>query len=420
MNDASPAIIHFSTADLIGGSARSAHRIHTGLRARGLRSRMLVGVRTGADPDVDTVHGSRLGYWADRLADKVWQSTGLQYRHYPSGHRVLRHPWVRDADIIQLFNTHGGYFSTSLLPVLGRRRPIVWRLSDLWPMTGHCAYPGACERWRAGCGQCPDLATYPALSRDTTAALFRRKAEIYARSPITVVATSNWIADCARTSPLFGRFPVLRIANGLDGTVFRPLPREAARRKMGLEPDERIILFPAHILDGNPRKGGDILIDALNRLSEIKNVRLLLVGKGGASWEGQVPISMTRLGFIEDSEALARVYAAADVVVIPSRAENLPNVIIEALACGRPVVACNAGGTADGVCHMKTGYLTRPEDPTDVAVGLDLILGEPDRARNMGHQARLLFEAEFSAEREIDQFVALYASLVREHSEMKE
>ena len=411
------AVTHFSTADVIGGSARSAHRIHTGLRARGVTSRMLVGIRAGTDPDVDTVHVGRLGRWADRIADKLWRFTGFQYRYYPSGHRVRRHPWVRRTDVIQLFNTHGGYFSPRLLADLGRRAPIVWRLSDLWPMTGHCAYPGPCDRWRDGCGQCPDLASYPSLPRDTTASLFRQKAGIYAGLPLTIVATSRWIAECARTSPLLGRFPVVRIANGLDGTVFRPLPRDEARRRLELAPAERIVLFSAHILDDNPRKGGDLLIGALRAMEERTDVRLLLVGEGGRSWEGQVPAPVTRLGFVDDPEALAWVYAAADVVAIPSRVENLPNVLVEALACSRPVVACDAGGMADGVRHLETGYLARPEDSADVATGLGLILGDSVLSQKMGRRARTLFEAEFTAEREIDRFVELYEALTGEHPE---
>jgi glycosyltransferase involved in cell wall biosynthesis len=281
-------------------------------------------------------------------------------------------------------------------------------------MTGHCAYPGPCARWQTGCGHCPDLGSYPALSRDTTAFLFHAKARRYVRSRITVVATSEWIAECARRSPLLGGFPIVRIPNGLNGAVFRPHPREEARQRLGLGPTQRIVVFSAHILDDNPRKGGDILMGALNILGNGKDVRLLLVGEGGGSWDGRVPGAITRLGFVDDPETLAWVYAAADVVAIPSRVENLPNVLIEALACGRPVVACDAGGMADGVRHLETGYLARPGDPADVAAGLGLVLGDCALRRKMGRQARTLFEEEFSTEREIDQFVKLYESLAQD------
>src|SRR4051794_6328025 len=134
---------------------------------------MLVGTKASDDPDVDTVHGGGARRLADRVADEAGARLGLQYLWYPSMARVLRHPWLRDADVVQLYNTHGGYFSHRLLPTLAARAPVVWRLSDMWALTGHCAYAGPCERWREGCGACPDLAAYPPLPRDTTALLWR-------------------------------------------------------------------------------------------------------------------------------------------------------------------------------------------------------------------------------------------------------
>ena len=168
-------IVHFSTSDSEGGSARSARRIHETLRRLGHQSHMLVGTKASHDPDAATVHGGGARRILDRLADEATLRLGLQYLWYPSGTRILAQPWVRDAAIIQIYNTHGGYLSHRLLPDLARLAPVVWRLSDMWAMTGHCAYAGPCERWRQGCGRCPDLARYPALPVDTTALLWRVK-----------------------------------------------------------------------------------------------------------------------------------------------------------------------------------------------------------------------------------------------------
>ena len=112
MSEQPLSIVHFSTADIIGGSARSAYRIHTGLRAAGHRSRMLVGIKAGDDPDVETIQRGPISLFADRIANKVSDSLGLQYQFVPSCMTVANHPWVRNADVIQLYNTHGGYFST--------------------------------------------------------------------------------------------------------------------------------------------------------------------------------------------------------------------------------------------------------------------------------------------------------------------
>ncbi|HER26370.1 MAG TPA: glycosyltransferase, partial [Rhodospirillales bacterium] len=282
----------------------------------------------------------------------------------------------------------------------------------LWPMTGHCAYPGACEKWRTGCGTCPDLASYPALRRDRTAYLFNKKDQIYGRCTLNIVAPSSWTETCARQSPLLGRFPVTRIPNGLEPVDFRPMDRAIARRNLGLNPDKKTILFAAHVLDHNPRKGGDVLIEALGRLQNPQHYALLLVGDGGESWANRIPVQVHLMGFVKQASKLAEIYAAADVVAIPSEVENLPNVLIEALACGRAVVASNSGGMADGVRHNETGYLARPGDADDLAHGLANILNDPDRQQKMETAARRLFEIQFTGEKEINRLLHLYGKVI--------
>ncbi len=411
MNRKALSIVHFSTSDSVGGSARSAYRIHGGLRARGHRSRMLVGWRGTDDPDVDTVHAGPAGRTADRIANRLGGMLGMQYVYLPSGHRVTRHPWVRSGDVIQLYNTHGGYFSHRLLPALSRYAPVVWRLSDMWAATGHCSYPGSCERWRTGCGHCPDLGSYPSLSIDTTALLFRLKDKSYARSNVTVVAPSSWTERVARESPLLGRFEIVRIPNGLDREIYRPRAQGEARLALGIDPTRKVILFAAHILDNNERKGSELLVEALNRIGADEDVLLVLMGEGGKSFPGRVPVEVTLLGSVREPERIALAYAAADIVALPSTVENLPNVLIEALACGIPVVAFAVGGMQDGVDHMETGYLARPGDVADFAAGLRLLLGDTARRREMSEKARALFEREFTAEVETDRFEDLYYRL---------
>ncbi len=406
------SVLHFSTADIIGGSARSAYRIHSGLRARGHRSRMLVGYRASNDPDVATVSGYRWLQFADRVMDKLGNTFGAQYLWQPTSHRVARHPWLKGTDIFQLYNTHGGYFSQWLLPYLSARAPLVWRLSDQWAMTGHCVYSGNCRRWIDDCGDCPALDAYPPIGYDTAASLFRYKKRLYERSPMTVVAPSSWIEDMARRSPLLSRYPLIRIPNGLDGEIFRPMDRQMARVELALPADAEIILFCAHILDGNLRKGGDLLIRALNQITPNDKRILALVGEGGGSWKNQVPCGVRLLGYQSDVSRLRHCYAAADIIAIPSMLENLPNTLIEALACGRPVVALDSGGMKDGVVHGLTGYLARHGDADDLANGLSVLLNDNEMRERMGQEARTLFEHDFTKQGEIDHFESLYRDLL--------
>ena len=405
------SILHFSTADIIGGSARSAYRIHSGLRAAGHRSRMLVGIKASNDPDVDTIQGGSVSRFADRIANKVSYTLGFQYQFVPSSLTVPYHAWVRDADIIQLYNIHGGYFSLPLIAKLTKIKPVAWRLSDLWPMTGHCAYPSTCDRWRVGCGECPDLESYPSINKDSTAYLFKKKEDVYRRSSLNIIAPSSWMEKCAKESPLLGRFPVTRIPNGLDTDDYRPIDRGEARYKLGIDPSKKVILFAAHILDHNVRKGADILLEAIKKIENPSRYLLMLVGEGGQTWIEKSNVDIQLMGFVSNHQKLADIYSAADVVAIPSAVENLPNVLIEALACGRAVIASDAGGMCDGVCHMETGYLAKLGDATDLAKGLQFVLNDEMVQQKMEKAALILFKEQFTSKIEITRVVDFYRKI---------
>ncbi len=406
------SVVHISTSDSEGGSARSAYRIHEGLRRFGHRSRMLVGHKATDDPDVDSVSGRPLLRRLDRLSDRVTAGLGLQYQWVPSSARVLRHDWLRGPDIIQLYNIHGGYLSPRILPALARRAPVVWRLSDMWPVTGHCAYAGTCERWRTGCGNCPDLGTYPAVGIDATAYLWHQKRRLYSNTQPTVVAPSSWIESIARTAPVFAGATVHRIPNGLDQTVFRPLDQGAARAVLGIPTDRIAILFSAHVTGDNARKGTDLLKQALVRLGQRSDTILLVAGVGAKEWVGRVPQKVISLGYLRDDRLLAAANAAADLVVVPSAAENLPNSLIEAFACGRPAVAFDAGGIGDAVRDGETGILVPAGDTDALAAGLARLLDDRDLRAAMGTRALDMALREFSSEVQAARFEDLYRSLI--------
>ena len=367
------------------------------------------------DGDVGLIGANRL--WVlDRLIGKMTDRLSLQDLFYPSSFVLPWRRWCREADLIQLYNTHGGYFSYTMLPRLSRRRPVVWRLSDMWPMTGHCAYSFDCERWKTGCGSCPILSDYPALRRDRTALLWRVKQRIYQRSFLTLVAPSRWIAHWAQQSPLLGRFPVHVIPNGLDAEVFRPIPKSSAREVLGLAANRRVVLFGAHFASER-RKGGQLLIEALEHFAERAEVDLELLIMGRESHVGSFPgrFTLKRLGQIRDDQLLATVYSAADVFVLPTLADNMPNGVLESMACGTPVVSFRVGGVPEAVRHMETGYLARSMDAGDLAQGLRLLLENPDLRTAMGRRSREVVEQEYSLELQAKRLLELYHEVIERH-----
>jgi glycosyltransferase involved in cell wall biosynthesis len=409
------SVLHISTYDNIGGSGRSAYRIHQGLKRMGVRSRMLVGMKTTTDADV-SLFASRPLRMADYGFGKVMDRLSLQYLFYPSSFLLPRHRWFRECDVVQIYNTHGGYFSHTALPLIARRRPVVWRLSDMWPMTGHCAYSFDCEGWKTGCGSCPIVSHYPALRRDTTAALWRMKRRVYSHTPLTIVAPSRWIAELSRQSPLLGSYPVHIIPNGLDTEVFRPLAKETARERLGIDKDRRVILFSADSIK-DQRKGAAFMQQAIERLAadNIPNVTLLLVGAHPEGWDAQLPFNIKQVDHVDDDAVMATVYSAADIFVLPTLADNLPNGVLESMACATPPLTFDVGGCGDAVRHMETGYLAAYRNVDDLARGLRLLLSDATLRARLGHRGREVAVAEYSEGLQTERFMRLYEEVVEQH-----
>lgn len=410
-----PSVLHISQADNIGGSARSAYKIHSGIRALGLQSRMLVKVKVTNDPDVDHIHdGRRSLQILDLIGQQVVDRSGFQYLYYPSSFALTHHPWFQASDIIQLYNIHGGFFTHRVLPQLSRERPVVWRLSDMWPLTGHCAYSYDCERWKTGCGSCPLLSEYPALNRDTTALLWRVKERVYKRSQLVVVTTNTWMDSVVQESPLLRRFPVYRIPNGVDTKIFQPISKTNAREVLGIAPASKVVLFIAHIAKMGTRKGGEYIARVMesSAASRIENLVLVVAGEGADSWPDHSAYQIVRLGFTNVDRLLSIIYSAADVMVHPALVENFPNSILEGMACATPAVAFNTGGVADVVRHMETGYLAGYKDSEDLARGVRRLLEDSDLRSQMSGRCRAVVEAEYSNELQAQRFADLYRTLI--------
>ena len=404
------SILHISSGDGVGGSARASYRIHRGLRDRGFESRMLVGTKSTDDPDVAPIAGPALKR-VDATIGRAFDRLSYQSIFYPSSFLVRTRAWYREADLLQLYNTVG-YFSHTALPLLTRNKPTVWRLSDMWAFSGHCIYSYGWEGWKTGCGDCPTLSHYPALRRDTTPTLWKIKRRAYGQSSLHIVAPSKWMLNMVEQSPLLSRFPSHLIPNGLDETTFAPQDADAARASLGLPPDKRLVLFVSQFVHDH-RKGWDLLEGALDRLVErIPDLEAVVVGEAPQGWTPKTAMRVHHLGSIANDDQLARVYSACDVLAFPTLAENLPNTVLECLACGTPVVAFDVGGVGDVIAHEKNGYLTRPGDVGDLAEALARVLEDRELAARMGTEGRRTIVDRFTESIQADRFTDLYGSIL--------
>jgi glycosyltransferase involved in cell wall biosynthesis len=289
--------------------------------------------------------------------------------------------------VINLHWINAGFLN---LGMIGRiRQPVVWTLHDMWPFTGVCHYSDGCRKFRDTCGACPMLESDRAS--DLSRWNWRRKRDSIGKMDLTIVTPSRWLAGLAGESRILGPVPVEVIPNGVDIDVFRPAPKTAVRKLLGLDRDKKVVLFGgAHALT-DPRKGARFLSHALeiikNRAPETP-LQVLVFGAEIPETGLTFHFETRYLGFIRDERLLAQMYAAADVYVTPPTEENLANTVIEALACGTPTVAFDVGGMAEMVLHGKNGYLARASDATDLARGIQWALESTGRLKRLSREAR--------------------------------
>lgn len=436
MDESTLRILQVSTYDIAGGAEKIAWDLHTSYRALGHRSWLAVGVKRSRDRDVfsipkNTNRSSQIilscfnrFHYSAYVSGKIETLTNLSriYNRF-TGHENFDHPgtWSlldsapKPLDILHCHNLHGGYFDLRALPSLSSRIPTVLTLHDAWLLSGHCAHSFDCERWKFGCGNCPDLSIGPAIRRDATAYNWRRKAEIYRKSRLYVVTPSQWLMDKVDRSMLMpGAVASKVVPNGVDLKVFHPADRTKAREELGLQQDTLILLFAATDIRQNIWKDYQTLQSALKEVSKIgMKVSCIALGETAPSERiGNATIQF--IPYLEDPQKVARYYQAADLYIHPARAETFPTTILEALACGTPVVASAVGGIPEQVVEGRTGFLVPAGDaPAMAGRVLDLLADEDYRLR-MGRQAAEDAARRFGRERMVKGYLAIYDEILKE------
>ena len=283
--------------------------------------------------------------------------------------------------------------------------PIVWTLHDMNAFTGGCHYAGDCDRFATGCGLCPQINN--GHLRDVSMDSFRVKQKTLANRNIHVVAPSQWMLDQAQQSPIWpGQTSFHKIHYGFDLKKLHPVDRTTARRQLGIKSDAIIIGFGADDVS-NYRKGMHHMIGALEQMVTDEPVECLTFGAGEAPEIANVA-KVHHQGFVDATERLRLIYSAADLVVVPSREDNQPQIGLEAMACGTPVVAFNAGGIPEYVKHGATGLLATRGDETELARQISWLISDPEARDTMGQRARLMMEREFENVQQTSRYVQLY------------
>ncbi len=396
------SILQVNASDSGGGAEAVGLELHRAYRDRGLEATLAVGLKRTSEPGVVAIGEHRTlrerALRDPRVAYDVLR--GREDFRHPASHRVLElatHP----PDVLHLHNLHGGYFDLEALPALAGRRPTVVTMHDEWLYTGHCGYSIDGERWLTGCGSCPHLDTYPALKVDGTAANWKRKAAVYARSKLHVVAPSAWLLERAERSMLEPAIASARvIPNGVDLELFAAGPPPSQK-------DEPVVVFAAQGARTNPYKDYFTLRRAVDLLSA---ERMLVIALGEAGEEERINQVTLRSEPFASRDRVAETLRGADVYVHATKADNHPLAVLEALACGVPVIAARVGGIPEQLTE-ETGVLVEPGDVKALARALDDLLRDPERRTRMAEAAAADARVRFGLERQVDAYLDLYASV---------
>jgi GT2 family glycosyltransferase/glycosyltransferase involved in cell wall biosynthesis/Flp pilus assembly protein TadD/predicted SAM-dependent methyltransferase len=432
-------VVHLSTQDF-GGAGKAAYRLHKGLQTIGVDSAMLVLNKQSGDSSVKVLPIDYTGGTATSLDVPVynspqwmkqfrkWHKLLSNYPKRPAGLEIFTDAEsdiridlvqeIRDADIINLHWVAGEIDFPGASIALGNK-PVVWTLHDMNPFTGGCHYAGDCLNYKTSCGACPQLGSD--TENDLSNHVWKQKYDVYKTLSINIVTPSRWLGKCAAESKLFSPFPVTLIPYGFPIDIFMPYPKAEIRKQLNIPESAKVILFGADSVV-NARKGFIYLLEALNRhsLKSTQDSVILTFGSfpEGVKFSSRYPVY--NLGRIADENQLAMAYSAADVFVIPSLEDNLPNTVLEAMACGVPVVGFNIGGVPDMVDHKKTGFLVRPRDIAGLIEGIDWVISSSDSGTDFSEQCRKKVEKGYALEVQAKAYCELYSGILQDYLPLEE
>lgn len=381
-------VVHICTSDFDGGAAKAAYRLHKALLEMGIDSKMLVKNKITDELYIDSIKKDKLEKFFFSKIRALFEKIILhKYRNRKNrilfstgffGKDISKHPYIKEADVIHLHWINGNYVSLKSLKKLGKlNKRIVWTLHDMWPFTGGCHYSFSCKNYEEKCGNCPILETN--RNNDISRKIFTKKENIYRKINIKIIGCSNWISECAKNSKLLGDKEIYTLPNVLNENIFKPIDKNFARKILSLDEGKKYLCFGAMSSTSDPRKGWFYLKKSLETLKQSNsfldnNLELIVFGSSYSKDIHELPLKVNFLGKVYDEYTLSLIYNSSDVFLAPSLEDNLPNTVLESLHCGTPVVAFNIGGMPDMITHKVNGYLAKPKDYEDMALGIEWVL----------------------------------------------
>ncbi len=418
-------IVQISTYDTAGGAPRATYRLHKGLRQIGLDCKMLVRHKISKDETIICVNPKN-----EDFDKELVLSTAIQEQYIDSnrtdisntpfsisytGYDLSKLSVVQNADIINLHWIAHYQSPMTLHNLFKAGKPIVWTLHDQWAFTGGCHYSAGCKKYCFDCSACPQLSDDPF---NVASAFLKDKIDLLKGANLTIVTPSYWLATCVKESRIFKNLRVEVIPNSLETDIFSPIVKAEAKKRLDIAEDTITLLFGAQ--DGSEkRKGFNELVSALQhcksdaRFQELlinNKIKVLCFGYPSQDLEA-IGLPVVSLGYLDSDEKIREVYSAADIFILPSLEDNLPNTILESLSCSTPVIAFSVGGVPDIVESGITGELVPSYDVRKLGEAILSLIFNPFLRETMGQNGREKIVREYSLDNQANHYLSLYQDL---------
>lgn len=412
-------ILHINTTDIEGGAARAAYRLHKALLKKRLDSQMLVQTKNSDDNTIHTVYKTKLGKACSLLRPFF---DALPLKCYKNRTKTLFSPaWFPFSKVLDRINelnpdvVHLHWICGGILPIedLAKiKKPIVWTLHDMWAFTGGEHIDEGQGHYLGKCGYSKVLGSKK--ENDLSRKGWNRKNKVYSKmDKLLIISPSKWMHNEAKKSTLLKDKTHYLLPNVIDTNLFKPLEKKIARGLWRLSQDKKLILFGAMSATSDPNKGYDLLMKAIKFLNGC-NAEIVVFGSSKPINEQSLGnFKITYVGRLHDDVSLITLYSCADVMVVPSKQENLPQTVTEAMACGVPVVAFNTTGIPTIIDHKINGYLASPFDSEDLKNGIEWVLNN-ENYEQLSKNAREKIERYFSNEVLISRYISLYKECLNE------
>lgn len=410
-------VLLINTFESRGGAAVACKRLANALNKQGIEVNMLVLKKTSNDEMVTgVVNGkfkellSKMTFLFERvqiyLINRFSKINLFAVSTAGFGISIHNHELVKKADIIHFHWINQGFLSIGEIgKIISTGKPVFWTMHDMWPVTGICHHSRECDNYLKNCGSCIFLQK-PGLN-DISKKTFDRKKAIICDKNINFVACSNWLKERAIISSVNKGNTFNNIPNPINSEIFCPGDMIEARKAFNLPLNKRLLLFGA-LIASDKRKGIDYLVEATRLLADCKDdVELVFCGEVKEEFSSRFGLKSHALGYVSDPKMIVKMYQACDCFVIPSLEENLPNMIMEAMACGKPCVAFRTGGIPEMIKHLETGYIAEYKSAEDLSKGIRFALSIAGNQNTTDANRNFVLE-NFSEKAVAEKYITLY------------